>query len=213
MNSIGTESRTVPRQQASRESRRICTAGRNRDRRRGGGEQPERDSRQPGGEHVVHPQAEAEKARADRGEDDPRVAHHRAPRKRRHDHRHERHRGKKDNIDLWMAEDPEKMLPQQRVAASRRIEERPMKIALNLHQQVAGNERRKREEHHRRRHEHVPAIKRDEVDAHARRTTLEHADYKLYRRRDSGHFDEAEAKQPEVGANIRVDTRWLAADT
>src|SRR3546814_3124034 len=48
-----------------------------------------------------------------------------------------------------MSEHPEQVLPQQRVAAARGIEERPVEGALHLQQQVAGDQRRKGEQDHR----------------------------------------------------------------
>ena len=61
-----------------------------------------------------------QEAGADGGEHDPGIADDRALREGRHDHRHQRDRRQEDDVDLRMAEDPEQVLPQQRVAAARR---------------------------------------------------------------------------------------------
>ena len=126
----------------------------------------------------------------------------RPPRRRRHDHRDERDRRQEDDVDLGVAEDPEEVLPEQRVAAAARIEERPAEGALELEQHRAGDERRKREEHHERRHEHVPGVERHQVEPHARRPAAQHADDQLHGGGDRRDFDEREAEQPDVGADV-----------
>jgi hypothetical protein len=106
-----------------------------------------------------------------------------------------------------MAENPEEVLPEERVAAARRIEERPLKRALDLEQETARDERREREEHHRRCDEHVPGIQRNHVDSHARRPALEHADDQFHGRGNRGHFDERESKQPDVRSDVGLVCR------
>ena len=158
----------------------------------------------PGREHVMHPQSEAQKTGADRRQHDPAVADDRPAREGRHDHRDQRDRGQKDDVDLRVTEEPEQMLPQQRVAAARRIEERPVKRSLHFEQHAAGDQRRKGEEDHRRRHQHVPGIERDEVDAHARRPAFERADDHLDGGGNRGNLDERKSQQPDVRADVRL---------
>ena len=66
---------------------------------------------------------------------------------------------------------------------------------------------------HRRGHQHVPAVERDQVDAHPGRAALERPDDQLHGGGDRRHFDERESEQPDVGADARL-IRWRsAADT
>ena len=99
------------------------------------------------------------------------------------------------------------MLPQQRVAAALRIEERPVKSALDFQQHAAGDQRRKSEDDHRRGHQHVPDIERHEIDAHPRRPGLERADDHLDGGGDGGDFDERKSQQPDIRADVGLIIR------
>ena len=56
--------------------------------------------------------------------------------------------GQEDDVDVRMAEQPEQVLPQQRIAAARRVEEGQAEGALDLEQDRAEDERRKGHDHH-----------------------------------------------------------------
>ncbi len=70
---------------------------------------------EPGGEHVMTPDHEAEEADDRAREDDDRVAEQRLARERRQDLGDDAHRGQDQDVDLRMAEDPEKVLPEDRL--------------------------------------------------------------------------------------------------
>ena len=70
-----------------------------------------------GREHVVHPQTEAEESGRDQRHDDQVVSDKRGAGHGRHDHRHHAGGRKEDDVDLRMPEEPEEVLPQQRIAA------------------------------------------------------------------------------------------------
>ena len=123
--SIGTTRRTRPPAYGGDEGEDL-DAGRNRHGLRRGRKEAERDRRQAGGEHVVHPEAEAQEAGADGRQHDPRIADDRPLREGRHDHRQQRDGRQEDDVDLGVAENPEQVLPEDRIAAARRIEERPV---------------------------------------------------------------------------------------
>jgi hypothetical protein len=112
-------------------SQHLDAAG-NRHGHRGGREEGERQARQPGREHVVHPQAEAEHAGADQRQHDQPVADEARLGDRRHHHRDQTGRRQEDDVDLGVAEQPEQVLPEERVAAPFRQEERPVQRALEL---------------------------------------------------------------------------------
>ena len=122
----------------------------------------------------------------------------------RDDHRQQRDGGQEDDVDLRMAEDPEQMLPQKRIAAARRVEERPVEHALHLEQQVAGDQRREGEQDHARDDQQVPGEERHEVDPHARRAAFHDADDEFDSRGDRSDLDEGKAKQPDIGADARL---------
>jgi hypothetical protein len=83
-----------------------------------------------------------------------------------------------------MAEDPEQVLPQQRVAAPSDIEERPVECPLHLEEEVAGDQRRKGEKDHRADHQDIPAIGWRQVDMHSRRPAFEDTDDQFHGRGD-----------------------------
>src|SRR5690606_11372515 len=88
--------------------------------------------------------------------------------------------------------------------AAAHVEERPIEGALELEQDVAGDERWEREQDHRADHEHIPGVERREMDAHARRAAAEHPDDELDGGGDRGDFDEGEPEQPEVRPEIAL---------
>jgi len=59
-----------------------------------------------------------------------------------------------------VTEQPEQVLPKERIAAAGRIEEGLAECAFDLKQHTSGNERRKCEKNHRRRNQHVPSVQR-----------------------------------------------------
>ena len=112
-----------------------------------------------------------------------------------------------------MAKDPKEMLPQQWVAASRGIKKRPVEHALEFEQDVAGNEGRKGEQDHAGHHQDIPGIKGDEIDTHARRTTLEHPDREFNRGQGlKGLKSTTTFTTPEVMVPFKCDVhRWMNA--
>ena len=97
-----------------------------------------------------------------------------------------------------MAEEPEQVLPQQRVAASVGVVERHAECALQLEQGVGGDHRRHADHDHPGRDEHVPGKDRHTAERHARRARLEDADDELDGRRNGGDLDEAEPEDPDL---------------
>ena len=68
------------------------------------------------------------------GERDERERDHLAARERRDDRGRDPERRQDDDVDLGVAEDPEQVLPQQRVAALRDVEEVEAELAVELEQ-------------------------------------------------------------------------------
>jgi hypothetical protein len=174
-------------------------AGGNRDRKARRGEEAQGKLRQAGGDHVVHPQAEAQEACGDQGQNDPAVADQPDPDHGRQDHRDHGGGRQEDDVDLRMAEEPELVLPQQRVATLLGQEERPLEAALQLQQGAGEDQRREGEHDHPGEHQHRPGVHRHLVERHARRPRAQDADDDLDRAGNGGDLDEADAEQPEIG--------------
>src|SRR3546814_11404524 len=83
---------------------------------------------------MVRPDAEADEAGGEEGKDDQLVTDQLCLRESGDHHRDEAGGGQEDDVDLGVTEEPEQMLPQHRVAAPRRVEERPVERALQLPQ-------------------------------------------------------------------------------
>ena len=137
--------------------------------------------RQAGREHVVDPQAEAEEAGRDQRQHQRRVAEDRPPRERRDDRRDDAERGQEDDVDLGVAEEPEQVLPQQRVAAFGRVEEVRADQPVDDQQGAGEHHRRHGEDDHERRDQHRPDEERHAVERHAGRALLEDRDDDLDR--------------------------------
>ena len=174
-------------------------ARRNRDRRAGGGERAYRHLRKSCRQHMMRPYPEAQQSRCDHGEDDQVVADEIAPGDGCHHHRQHGGGRQKDDVDLGMAEEPEKMLPKQGIAAPCGVEERPVQRVFQFQQQRAENHRGKAQDDHDREHQECPCEDRHLVEAHARRPRAQHADDEFDGPGDGRDFDEADAQQPEIG--------------
>ena len=105
---------------------------RHRDDRRARGEEGEREMRDAHGEHVVHPNAEAQEGERNDRDDDRPVADQRPVGEDRDDRRQHAGHGQEDDVDVRVAEQPEQVLPEQRIAAARRVEERQAEGAFGL---------------------------------------------------------------------------------
>ena len=106
---------------------------------------------------MVDPDAKLTKRHADDRDDNRPVADQRPVGENRNHRRQQARHRQEDDVDIRVAEQPEQMLPEQRVAAPRRVEERQSEGALDLEQDRAKHQRRKGHQHHHRGDQHVPA--------------------------------------------------------
>ena len=95
----------------------------------------------PRGEHVVDPHAEADDPGHHGRQGEPLVADDRAPGERGHDRGHDPDGGQEDDVDVRVSEDPEEVLPEQRIASVRGLEEVEAPVALELEQRVRDRQR------------------------------------------------------------------------
>jgi hypothetical protein len=150
---------------------------------------------------MMRPDAEADEAGREHGQHDQPVTDELGARDGRDDHAHHAGGGQEDDVDLGMAEEPEQMLPEHRIAAARGIEEGPVERPLDLEQQGAEDDAGKGDDDHHREHQHRPGEDRHLVEAHARRARAQHPDDDLDRAGDRADLDKADAEQPEVGVD------------
>ncbi len=131
----------------------------------------------------------------------------------RHHHRVDRDRGQENDVDLRVAEDPEEVLPEQRIPSPLRIEERPVEQPFHFEKYVARDERRKGEQDHDRDDEDVPRVQRHQVEPHSGRPAFQNTDDELHRGGDRRNFDEGQSQHPDVRANAgkrRIGgERWI----
>src|SRR3546814_14614909 len=76
------------------------------------------------------PDAKADEARGHQSKDDKLVSDQRSARERRNHRRHQSGCREEDDVNLWMPEKPEQVLPKNRIAAARWIEEGPVQRTL-----------------------------------------------------------------------------------
>ena len=155
-NRSGVRRRGLPGDQRRAPAEDLDSA-RDHDHHRRGGEVDQRQLRQPGREHVMHPDPEADERGRHRRQRDPRAAR---PSGGRANvgmiWRDDPQRGQEDDVDVGVAEDPEEVLPEQRVAALRRIEEVEAELPLELEHDVRCRQRGQREQHRERRRRGSP---------------------------------------------------------
>ncbi len=103
---------------------------------------------------MVHPHAEADESGRDVGQHQRGVAERLPPAERRQDRRDEAHRREEDDVDLRVREEPEEVLPEERIAPLRLVEE----VGADLGHPVGRQDRARQhhgrhgEEDHERRH-------------------------------------------------------------
>jgi hypothetical protein len=175
-------------------------AVRNGDHHGGRGEERERQRRQAGGEHVVHPQPEAHEGGGDDGEHHERVTDHGAAGERLHDVRDHADGRHEHDVDLGVAEHPEDVLPEQRLATELGVEEARDVLSIELEHRGADDQRREREDDHDAGDQHRPRVERQPRQRHAGRAHAQHADDQLGGRAHGGHLGHAQADVPEVEA-------------
>ena len=164
----------------------------------------ERGRRESGREHVVGPDAEADEGDEQLGERDEREGDHPPPRERRDDRGRDPERRQDDDVDLGVPEDPEEVLPEERQAAVRDVEEVEAELALQLEEDQIDRQRREGEEERERGREVREAEERHPVERHPGRAELEDRDDEVDRRHRRGDAVEDQPERVEVDARARV---------
>ena len=176
-------------------------AGGDDDDQAGAGEVDRGDRRQADREHVVRPDAEPDQGDEDLGQGDEREGDHPPPHEGGDDRGRDPERGQDDDVDLGVAEDPEQVLPEDRVAAGEDVVEVEAEQAVALEQEEGDGQRRHREDQGEGDGEEGEAEERHPVDRHPRGPVLEDRDDEVDRRR--------QARDPveDQGQRVEVDPR------
>ena len=153
------------------------------------------------GIHMMDPKPEGEEGHRDQCRDDDPVTGKRSAGEDGEDGGNRARGRQEDDVDLRMPEQPEQMLPEQRIAAARGIEEGQPERPLKLEENGSEDEGRESHKHHRCDNEHIPGEDRHLVERHAGGAQLEDRHDELDRRREGGDLDEGDAEQPDVGVD------------
>ena len=115
-------------------------------------------------------------------------------------------RGQDDDVDLGVAEDPEQVLPQQRIAAVGGVVEVKAELAVELQEQGRDAQRRKREQQRERDGQERKAEQRHPVQRHPRRAQLEDRDDEVDRGRGARDpvEDQPVAVEVDVVAGVEL---------
>ena len=157
-----------------------------------------------GDEHVVRPHHEADHADRHHGVGHAEIAEDRLAAEGR-DHVADDAEARHDHdVDLGVAEEPEQVLEQHRIAAAGRIEERGAEIAVaDQHGDRAG-QHRDRQQQQERRHQLAPDEQRHLVQRHAGRAHVEDGGDEVDRAEQRTGAGEMQREQRAVHADARL---------
>ena len=156
-----------------RDPREDLHARRHRDHHGGEDEVRLRIHLHAGGIHMVRPHDEAHDADGDHGVSHPEIAEHRLAGERRYDMADDAETRQDEDVDLGVAEEPEQMLVQQRIAATGGIEEGRAEVAIRQQHRDRTGKNRERKKQQERGDEHGPNKQRHLVQRHAGRAHVE----------------------------------------
>ena len=153
----------------------------------------------------MHPQAKSDESSGNQREHQRGIAECDTASEGHDKRRNDSRSGNKDYVDFGMAEEPEEMLPQQRVASFGRIEEMSADPRQPIRRQHRAREhyRGHRKNDHKRGHHHRPHKERYSIERHARRPHLEGGYDNFYGGNERGDFGERDHLRPNIHAFTR----------
>ena len=119
-----------------------------------------------------------------------------------------------EDVDLGVAEEPEEVLPEDRVTAGGGIEEERPELAVERDHEQGDGDDRQREQQQERHHQGHPDEDRHPQEAHALGSQVEEGDDEVDRRDQRGDAEDLKAEDGEVERRDRGRSwarRW--ADT
>ena len=169
---------------------------------------------------MVRPDDEADEADRHHGVRHAEIAEDGLARERRDDLAGDAEARQDQDIDLGVAEEPEQMLEQDRIAAALGIEERGAEVAVGQQHGDRARQHRQRQQQQERGHQHRPYEQRHLVQRHAGRAHVEDGGDEVYGAQDRRCARQVDREDRHVdrrsglagrGAQRRVD-RPAAAD-
>ncbi len=151
-------------------------------------------------EHVVGPDAHADKSDAHRCRHHDRVAENRLAGENGNDFGSERKSGNDEHINFRMAEDPEEVHPHHRRTSGLRVEEMSAQVAIDQQHQLRGRERTDGENHQPRHGEIEPGQQRHFPERHALATHAEDGGDDVDGSSDAADAGNQQRQSPEVRA-------------
>src|SRR5579884_1038005 len=177
--------------------------GRDGDERRAGGEEGLRDERQTDGEHMVRPHGEAQEANGNARPRHKGIAKDRLAREGRQHVRNDAKGRQDQDVDLRVAEGPEEVLPEQRVAAEGVLVEMGAEVAVEQQQAAGRRQARNGEEQQERRDQRHPDEERHAVNGHTGGAHFQNGDDEIERAGDGRDTEQQNAEYPEVHIEAR----------
>ena len=159
------------------------------------------------GEHVVRPDDEADHADRDERVDHAQIAEDRLAAERGHHLAHDPEARQDHDVDLGMAEEPEKVLVEDRVAAARRVEEVRAEIAVGQQHGDRAREHRQRQQQQEGGDQDGPDEERHLVQAHAGRAHVEDRRDHVDRAEDRARAGEVKREDHHVDRGARDGRR------
>ena len=189
-------------------------AGGDGDQHRADREHRNADRAETAGEHVVCPHAPTEEADRRAGEDHELVAEQRLAAEHRQHFADDAEAGQDEDVHLRMPEDPEQVLPQQRIGAGVDVEELRTEVALEHQQEQRHGDDRDGEHQQELHDQDHPREDRHLHQAHARCAHVEDRDDQVERtgqRGDAGDLQSRATRSRHRGS-ARTG-RWRSAGT
>ncbi len=159
-----------------------------------------------GHEHVVRPHGDRQDRDAQRRADQADVAEDRFPAEHRQDLGDDPEERQRDDVDLWMAEEPEQVLPQDR-ATVRGVEHVGAELAVGLQGEQRTGQHGERDQHQQAGDQRVPDEDRHPEHGHARRAHADDRGDEVDRAQDGAQTGHPQAHDPEVTTDTRRTDR------
>ena len=150
--------------------------------------------------HVVGPDRDRQRSDGDRRVDEGLVAEDRLAREHREDLGDDPEERQGDDVDLWVPEEPEDVLPEHHAAAVR-VEDVRTEASVGAEREERGGQGREDEEHEDRGDEDGPHEDRHPEHRHAGRAHREDRRDEVDRPEDGAETAERQAEDPEVAAH------------
>ena len=177
---------------------------RNRNNHRREDEVTLRVKRQSSSIHVMRPDDETNRPNRNHRIRHTEITENRLLRERRDDVADNAEARQNHDVHLWMTEEPEQMLIQNRITATRGIKECRSEIAIRQQHGDRTSENRKRQEQQERGHKHGPCEQRHSVHGQARRAHIQDGGDEIDRTKNGGCTREMERQNTKIKRRTRM---------